>query len=311
MTLDVVARVGRMFGTKNTSDAADNVVRTARHMGTLLGGGITPARMFEILGRESTGAVSEMARAVAEGTPPVEALARGPGPTWRVLAVAWDLAAAGGAPLSPVLSRIGDALADLERLRERRSVILAGPKSTVTLVSSLPPVTLLLGMVLGFDPAPILGSAVGAALVAAGGLLLVCGVGWARVLQRHVETGDRVSGLECELAWIVLRGGSSPDVAPKLVADAVDRFGAEWVPFDRFLARSPLRRTIAAASAAGVPLTALLLEEADTERAQAHARLEREAEQLGIRVLVPLAVCVLPSFILVGVVPVVLSMLRM
>lgn len=310
MTVRWVARVRGLIRPNDPTEQADGVARTARQMSTLLGGGIAPERMFELLGHEAHGAAREMARSVGEGVSPVEALARGPGPEWRVLAAAWQLAATGGAPLGPALARMSEALAALERLRERRSVILAGPKATVATVAALPPLALLLGMVLGFDPAPILGSPVGAVLLTAGAVLLVCGVGWARMLQRQVSANDQVAGLECELAWIALRGGADPSVAPRLVADAVDQVGAEWVPFDRFLQHAPLRRTIAAAGAAGVPLNALLLEEADAERVQTHARLEREAEQLGIRVLIPLAVCVLPSFILVGVVPVVLSMLR-
>ncbi|MHA3682981.1 type II secretion system F family protein [Leucobacter sp. HY1910] len=292
--------------------AGEDVARSARQMGTLLAGGVAPERMFELLEQDagSSPETKRIARRVIAGQAPAGALAQGHGPEWRVLAAAWQLAVTGGAPLGPALSRISDALATLERLRERRSVILAGPKATVLTVAALPPLALLLGLLLGFDPAPILGSAVGAVLLSAGAVLLACGVGWARMLQRQVEQGDHVAGLECELAWIVVRAGSDPGDAPKLLADVVDRFGVEWVPFDRFLASGPLRRTIGAAREAGVPLAALLLEEAETERAAAHTRLEREAEQLGIRVLIPLAVCVLPSFILVGVVPVVLSMLR-
>lgn len=286
--------------------------RAARQMSTLLGGGVSPERLFELLGQDdSNGSEAlKIAQRVASGQPPVEAMAQAAGAHWRVLAVAWRLATTSGAPLGPALARIGEALAALERLRERRGVILAGPKATVVTVAALPPLALLLGVLLGFDPMPILASPMGAALLIAGTLLLVCGVSWARMLQRAVETGDHIAGLECELAWIVVRGGVDSAAAPRLVADAVDAVGAEWVPFSRFVAGAPLRQAIAAARQAGVPLAALLLEEAQAERAAAHARLEREAEQLGIRVLIPLAVCVLPSFILVGVVPVVLSMLR-
>ena len=294
------------------SRRGEDVARTARQMSTLLAGGITPERVFEMLERDAANGpeTKRIARRVAAGEPPALALAHGTGAEWRVLAAAWQLAVTGGAPLGPALARMSDALASLDRLRERRSVILAGPKATVLTVAALPPLALLLGLLLGFDPVPVLGSAVGVVLLTAGALLLVCGVGWARMLQRRVEQSDHVAGIECELAWIVVRAGSDPGDAPRLLADVVDQLGVEWVPFDRFLDGGPLRRTISAAREAGVPLGALLLEEAEAERAAAHARLERAAEQLGVRVLIPLAVCVLPSFILVGVVPVVLSMLR-
>lgn len=289
-----------------------SAARTARQMSALLASGIAPERVFQLLAQDASAGTDacELARMIAEGEGPVEALAQRVEPEWRVLAAAWQLAAVGGAPLSPAIARVGEGLSALERLRERRSVILAGPKSTVALVAALPPIALLMGLLLGFDPVPVFATPVGAMLLTAGALLLASGIAWARALQRRVETGDSVSGLECELAWIALRGGADPGATPRLVADAVDQVAAEWVPFDRFLADAPLRRNIAAASAAGVPLSPLLLEEAAAERGRAHARLEREAEQLGNRVLIPLAVCVLPAFILVGVVPVVLSMLR-
>lgn len=303
------ARLGALR--RNQVDA-ESAARTARQMGTMLAGGITAERMFALLHDDAASSpeAKRVAGAVAGGTTPVEALASGAAPEWRVLAAAWQLAVVSGTPLGPVLTRISEALAALERLRERRSVILAGPKATVVTVAALPPLALVLGVALGFDPAPILGSAVGAMLLGAGAVLLASGVIWARVLQRRVAHGDHIAGLECELAWIVVRGGADPGLAPLQVADAVDRVGAEWVPLDRFLAGAPLRRTIGAGRKAGVPLAGLLLEEAEAERASAHAELERDAEQLGIRVLIPLAVCVLPSFVLVGVVPVVLSMLR-
>ncbi|MBP1327014.1 tight adherence protein B [Leucobacter exalbidus] len=290
----------------------EGAARVARQMSALLAGGVSTERMFELVRHDvaDTGEAGRITRLVADGVAPADALASGRGPEWRVLAAAWDLAVTSGAPLGPALSRMTEALAALERLRERRSVILTGPKATVVTVAALPPLALLLGVVLGFDPTPILASPVGGLLLGVGAVLLACGVGWARMLQRQVEANDHVAGIECELAWIVMRGGGDPGTAPRLVADAVDRAGAEWVPFTQFLAGAPLRRAISSAQAAGVPLASLLLEEAEAERARSHAQLERDAEQLGIRVLIPLAVCVLPSFILVGVVPVVLSMLR-
>ena len=193
-------------------------------------------------------------------------------------------------------------------MRARRSVLLAGPRATVRMVAALPILALLLGLLLGFDPVPVLIGPAGAVIAAVGAGLLGIGVHWSRLLQHRAAREDTIAGLPSELLWVALGGGAPPVVAMRIVVDRVDEFGAEWVPFGGFCAGSPLLATVAAAESAGVPMRPLLLEQADAERAAAAARLEREAERLGVRVLLPLGVCVLPSFIVLGVLPVVLSM---
>ncbi|WP_017883612.1 type II secretion system F family protein [Leucobacter sp. UCD-THU] len=246
---------------------------------------------------------------IAAGTPVAEALAECAAPEWRVLAIAWRLAEQSGAPLAPALQRIGAALRALEQLRERRAVLLSGPRATVRLVSALPPLALLLGALLGFDPVPVLLSPLGVALLGAGVLLLTAGIAWCRALLRNLERQDCVAGLELELAWIALGGGAPPGSALLRTVDAVDAFGAEWVPFSAFERSQLLATTIAASTGTGAPLRPLLLEEAAAARTRAQAELEQEAERMGVRVLVPLGVCVLPAFIVLGVVPVLIAML--
>lgn len=311
----------------------------AQRLGSLLRGGVPPARALELLALEATGGaalndaasggaapggaalnstarggvpppeVGRVLRGLAEGLPAAEALAEGGSPAWRLLAVAWRLAETSGAPLAPALERIGAALRELERLEQRRAVLLAGPRATIRLVTALPPLALLLGAALGFDPLPVLLSPVGLMLITAGGALLAAGAAWGRRLQRSVGERDCVAGTELELLWITLGGGAPFVEARRRVIDGVDEFGAEWVPFARFTADGLLANTVAAARGTGSPLAPMLIEEAAAARRGAHAELESEAERLGVRVLLPLGLCVLPSFIVLGVVPVVISML--
>jgi tight adherence protein B len=248
----------------------------------------------------AAGSTIEVSGRVQRGEPVAAAIATLNAPEWRVLAVAWSLAEESGAPLAPALDRIGAALRALERLRERR---------TVRLVSALPPLALVLGWLLGFDPFPVLLSPVGAVLLPTGAALLLAGIAWGRALRRRVEQTDRVVGMELELVWIALRGGAHPRAASRRTVDCVDRFGAEWVPFDGFRRDRTLRAVIGSAERTGTPLGPMLIEEAASVRVRAEADLERSAERLGVRVLIPLGVCVLPSFIVLGVVPVLVSML--
>ncbi|RGE19376.1 type II secretion system F family protein [Leucobacter sp. wl10] len=288
-------------------DAAETALRCS----ALLRGGVPPARVFELLAAEApAGSIAaELSARVGAGETAVSALAGQGSPEWRVIAVAWALAEESGAPLAPALERIGGALRAIEQLRGRRTVLLSGPRATVRLVSALPPLALLLGGLLGFDPLPVLLSPAGAVLVTIGIALLLSGITWGRALHRSVERSDRIAGLELELVWIALGGGAHPRAACRRAVDRVDDIGAEWVAFDSFGREGTLAAVIGAAARSGTPIGPMLLEEASAGRIRAQAELEREAERLGVRVLVPLGVCVLPSFIVLGVVPVLISMI--
>ena len=124
----------------------------------LLDGGIPATRVWMVLGKEA-GAPKRLASVSAQieaGMSEESALALGGGSQWQVLAAAWGLAQQSGAPVSNALRRIADGLRDLERLRQRRQVLLAGPRATIRLVAALPLVALLCGVVLGFDPMGVL-----------------------------------------------------------------------------------------------------------------------------------------------------------
>lgn len=230
-------------------------------------------------------------------------------PEWRVLAAAWALAEQSGAPFAPALERISVALRSLSELRERRAVLLSGPRMTVRLVSALPPLALLLGGLLGFDPVPVLLGPVGLMLLTVGAGLLGAGIAWARALSKAVERRDHVAGIELELAWIALSGSASPGEALLRVADCIAEWKVEWASFDELCEGRVLRNALAAAQRLGVPVRPLLLEEAEAARVRSQAELESEAERLGVRVLIPLGVCVLPAFVTLGVLPVLFSML--
>lgn len=63
------------------------------------------------------------------------------------------------------------------------------------------------------------------------------------------------------------------------------------------------------AYATGAPSASMLRAAAAQARSQRRHSAERRAEELGVKMMLPLGACFLPAFILLGVVPVVLSML--
>ena len=283
----------------------------ARGAATLLRGGMPGTRVWRVLGGESTatGELRQVTDHLEAGADVPTALAAADGPEWRVLAAAWSIAEVTGAAFAPVLERLADALVALERLAERRAVLVSGPRATIRLVAALPLLSLLLGVILGFDPIGVFLSPIGAVIAVAGSALLALGVRWAHLLTARLADAAWVAGLECELTWIAISAGSSPADAMRRVVDHADAARAEWVRFAELRRNGAVSRVLRAAARAGTPAGALLLAEADAARARAMTELETAAEQLGVRMLLPIAACVLPSFVLLGVVPVLIAVL--
>lgn len=292
---------------RTRSVAAVSALRAA----ALLRGGVPAGKVWRVLGEEP-GAPPQLvaiAERVSEGYENSFALASCHEPEWRVLAAAWALAQQSGAPIALMLERIADALISLERLRERRSVLLAGPRATIRLVGALPIVALLMGALLGFDPLVVLLSPAGAVLAVTGGVLLICGVRWAKALTDRLASAEWVSGLECELCWIALSGGASQQDSLRRVVDVVDRFGVGWVKFSALGNDGNVGGVLRVATAHGTPAGPMLLSEGNAARVRTLTELEREAERLAVRVLLPIGVCVLPSFIVLGVLPVLFAVM--
>ncbi|QHC58026.1 hypothetical protein [Rathayibacter sp. VKM Ac-2760] len=66
---------------------------------------------------------------------------------------------------------------------------------------------------------------------------------------------------------------------------------------------------LALSSAAGVPAGRLLRSEAALARVRAASEARERAARLGVTLLLPLGVCVLPAFLLLGVAPMMISVL--
>ncbi|WP_454296284.1 type II secretion system F family protein [Salana multivorans] len=138
------------------------------------------------------------------------------------------------------------------------------------------------------------------------------------VPPRQVVRLDRA--VACELVAVLLASGSSvPDSLAMLgeatgedelvVAARLLRWGAEWpeateeIPGRWLGVVEPLR----AAWVSGVDPGPALRTTAATWRARRAARAREAAERLAVRLVLPLGLCLLPAFILLGLVPVALA----
>ncbi|HEY0888763.1 MAG TPA: type II secretion system F family protein, partial [Nocardioides sp.] len=87
------------------------------------------------------------------------------------------------------------------------------------------------------------------------------------------------------------------------------RLGADpavvWQVFASEPALAPLGRTLARAHRSGAPVAGSVERLADDLARAARAEVEDRARRVGVRAAVPLGLCLLPAFVLIGIVPLV------
>ena len=291
---------------------SEAVAKISMRLAALIRGGFTHQRALEQLAQDD-GEHADVMRRLNErihtGTSAGEAMVAEPDEAWKLLAATWHIAEHTGSPAATALERMSDALSRLESLRRRREVLLAGPKGSVLLIASLPFLAIIVGELLGIHVAAQLATPFGLVLLGVGTLLLTMGVAWGLAMIRAVQKRDHAAGCELDLMWIALAGASTPDRARRTVIETVDRFDVAWVNLDAFGERGEATMLLDTARTSGVRLRDLVTLEADTLRERTHRDLEREAERLAVRILIPLGLCVLPAFICIGVIPLLLGML--
>lgn len=264
------------------------------------GTGETPApaaRIVAVVSEGGTGdAIGEAILAAVGGRESSDEVA------WRGLAAAWMVATEAGAPLAPSLRDLSGSLRALAQTQRDAEVALSGPVATAKLVLVLPLVGVLFGMALGFDTLGTLVATVpGLGCLVLGSTLLLTARAWNRRLLRSAGPRDLVPGLALDLFAIAVSGGASLDRARRAVDTALERCGLpRGEQADAVLELS--RR-------AGVPAGALLRSEAERVRREARSAAERKAQTLAVTLMMPLGLCVLPAFMLLGVAPLMIAVL--
>lgn len=223
---------------------------------------------------------------------------------WASLAAAWSVATVSGAPLAAALRGFADSLRDRQAAARDIEVALAGPRATARIVQSLPAIAVVLGLLLGVDLVATVMHPVGAASIVSGVVLLIIARRWMHGLVRGAAAPPPTAGLALDLLAVGAAGGGPPEAAQRLVALELDRVGlSAAVDDDRTTALVRLSRR------SGAPLGELARAEAREDRAVARADARAEAERLAVRLMLPLGACTLPSFLALGVVPIVLGLI--
>lgn len=304
----------------------DRVAAVAERLASLLGAGLAPAAAWRNVGVDvrppaarvrSSGAaeadaddavLAAAADAASRGVDIADAIERTTrersdvSPAWSVLAAAWSVAEVAGSPLAACLTVLAGALRDEAQLRREARAALAGPAASSRLVAALPVIALLFGATLGFDTIGVLlGNPFGLGCLVAGSALLWAGSRWNRSLIARAAVARPAPGLELDLLAVALASGASVDRADDIVRSALRAHLPEIAGSD---AAAPV---LALAERAGAPVADLLRAEAARVRGTARADGAVRAAALGVRLMIPLGCCVLPAFVLLGVAPLLIS----
>lgn len=299
-----------MAVTPRASSPADVLMRLA----VLLQAGLAPARAWTHLADAGDQVAARVRAELDRGTPLSEAVAaaapqpaparRGRRPddsaaAWADVGAAWRVATVVGAPLAESLRGLAAALRDAHEVADEVGVALAEPAATARLMSWLPLVAVGLGVALGFDTVgTLLARPAGLACLAGGLALIVAARGWTRSLVRRASGEQVIAGLDAELLAVALSGGCSIERARAVVARATGRQPA-----------ADTESVLALSHAAGAPAVELLRASAALARHRARIDGRLRAAALSSRLLLPLGVCTLPAFLLLGVAPMLLSVL--
>ena len=248
-------------------------------------------------------------------------------PAARALRAAGRLAHRSGAPLADVLETVVATERARERAEVARELALAGPEASGMVLQWLPVAGWALAAAVDTASLRILArTPLGWMLLGLGGGLWFAGRRWIRALtakarEAGAEGGSAalplalaeaalVAGLDVRSAIDAVGTAMGGDEGANLVAVArALGAGATWETAWAEVGPSiePLGRALRSSWTAGaspVPMLAAASESA-IERARADA--ERAAAVLGVRVALPLALCLLPAFVVVGVVPLLLA----
>ena len=292
--------------------AVEAVASVVQRLAVMLGAGVAPANAWRYL-RDVDGSpvVDAVAASIAAGASipaAIAAAATGPsgkrtGSAWRAVAAAWFVASESGAPLAATLREIADSLRQLGQLHRDVDAALAGPRATARFVGVMPLLGLVFGAVLGFDTIGVLfGTTAGLVCLVVGAALSVAAARWTSRLVARARPPESSPGLTAQLVAVALAGGGSLVRARELATEA-HRVNDVGEPDDA----DRIDRVLELSRVAGVPAVELLQSEALQIRREATSRAQAKAATLSTTLMIPLGVCVLPAFMLLGVAPLMIA----
>jgi tight adherence protein B len=224
----------------------------------------------------------------------------------------WKLATKLGGPIVLTLNRITDVFERKLKNQNEVHLAFAGPQATAKLVMWLPILALVLAQLVGMNPfAAIFGSLLGGLSVSLGTGLMVAGRQWTRrLLSRALPSPDDVVAIDrgafLDCVLIGLQAGLPLDQAKE----------SALAEFENTFLVKPLQENFVALTEAaelsrntGAALTAILFSKADAFREEQRFEIATRISKLGVQLMIPIGVAVLPAFVLLSIVPIAISLL--
>lgn len=265
--------------------------------------GLSVARAWsEVASIEGTGPVPRaITEAISSGVSPHEAIGAitaDADESWRAVGACWAIARATGAPLSPALAALSEALRDCARTERAVAAALAGPQATMRLVMVLPLVGLLGSALGGGDSIGfLLTTGLGRGLLCLGAIMMGLAWWWLRAARSRALPEPGSLSLELDLFASACGGGALPERARSTVEENLALYR---LTVGR---SSEMPGLIALSRRAGVPVAALARAQGALDRDRARSDAEHRLQRLGVAVVVPMGLLVLPAFVVLAVVP--------
>ena len=288
---------------QRTSPPPDSPAETLSYLAAFLGAGLSPASAWREIPPTASGSsvcvavVDKMNQGFPLGQAVEESL-RESEEAWRTLGAAWGVARESGAPLAPTLHALALSLTDRDHTMREVRATLAGPRATMRLVMGLPLVGLGAGLITGVNGFPVLfGTPLGLSALAGAGVLMGVAGWWMSILQRDALVRPDPGEISLELFAIATAGGALPEAAWERVQTALVSFDLPGSESTEVRALSELSRRV------GVPVSALARQHSGLMRQRWRTDALERINRLGVQVVIPLGVLVLPAFVLVAVIP--------
>lgn len=242
----------------------------------------------------------------------------------RGMLIATQVATQVGAPLAEILNRVADGIAATLETAAKRHTAQVGPKATARLLGVLPLAALGMAQFIGVDVIDMaFRGGINTWVFVVGLALMVAGNLWSTAMIRKA-TGITTPGLNPTLAMDIIAACQQNGVSLTSTLQAVSvaseepdlavvarmlLLGADW---DEAWAQADakwvdLASVLQPAWEEGASPVPLLVRGASRTRAAEIHRALDAAERLGVRLMIPLGVCLLPAFFALGIVPVVVS----
>lgn len=231
-----------------------------------------------------------------------------------------------GAPLAGVLDLVADGIDESAAAEDARRIARSGPAMSSRVLTALPLLGVLAGEALGARPFErFTDGGIGTLCLLVGVSCLAAARVVSQRMLRRAEGDQSGAGIDpailCDLAGAGLESGASVPAVLDALGEAADlpdlgrigrelvlgvRWGAAWDPCPG--PAELVRDALEPAWVDGTSPVSLLARASAQLRTRRIADARARAEELGVRLVVPLGSLLLPAFLALGVVPVLLHL---